>query len=178
MFEALGLVVHEGADGASQRDDGHGGGRFETRNQADEIANQNEKSQGHQEGSEALAVMSDNFLALTFDKTVSTFEDMLQGAGLVHREPRAHQEKQSHQKQKHQKLHGHGVGDGGLRVLGINMESLQQSRDRAGKEVVQDFGKPELFRHELRFWLLAPSFYSWLLALIAVRNHQLVRDSS
>ena len=102
-------------------------------------------------------------LALTFDKTVSTFENMLQGAGFVHREPGAHQEKQRHQKQKHQKFHGHGVGDGGLGVLGMNMESLQQSRDRAGKEVVQDFGKPELFRHEVRFWLLAPSFYSWLL---------------
>ena len=59
-----------------------------------QIANQDEKSQGHKEGSEAFAVMSDNFLALSFDKAVSAFENVLQGAGLVHREPGAYQEEQ------------------------------------------------------------------------------------
>ena len=40
---------------------------------------------------------------------------------------------------------------GACGILGFNMERSQQSRDRAGEEMVQNFGKPELFRHELRF---------------------------
>ena len=102
VFEPLGLVVNEGADGASQGDHGHGSGRFEARNQSDQITDQDEKSQGHEEWGEALAVMSDNFLALAFDETMGPFEDMLQGAGFVHREPGAHQEEQRHQKQEDQ----------------------------------------------------------------------------
>ena len=66
----------------------------------------------------------------------------------------------SHQKQKYQELHRHRIRYRRLRILGLNVERSQQPRDRAGEEMVQKFGKPELFRHESR--LLAIS--SWPLS--------------
>ncbi len=69
MLESLSLVIDEGTDRASQRNHGHRSRRFEAGNQADQIANQNEKCQGHQERREALAVMADDLVALAFDET-------------------------------------------------------------------------------------------------------------
>src|ERR1700730_5427863 len=76
MSEPLGLVVDEGADGTSERDPRHSRGRFKAWNEADQIADQDEKGQGQEKGSEALAMMSDNFLALALDETMSAFKDV------------------------------------------------------------------------------------------------------
>ena len=105
------------------------------------------KAERHQKGRKALAVVTDNFVALPFDESVGALEDMLQCARLVDRKPRPHQGEQHNEKQKYQKLHRHRVWDGRLRILRLNVERSQQSRDWAGEKVIQKFGKPELFVH-------------------------------
>ncbi len=115
----------------------------------------------------AFTVVADNFLALSLDETVGAFKNVLQGARLVHRKPGAHQSKNRNQKEKYQKLHGHSIGDRGLGIFGMNMECLQQPGNRAGEEVVQYFGKPQLFRHESGFQLPASS--SQLFSLFGIR---------
>ncbi len=54
LSESLSLVVNKRTNGASQRHYRHRGRRFETRNQPDQIANQNEECQGHQKGRDSV----------------------------------------------------------------------------------------------------------------------------
>src|SRR4029077_18544960 len=70
--DSLRIVIDESADGAAQRNRRHGGRRLKTRNQPDQIAEQDKKSQGHQEGREALASVSNNLVALTLDEPVGS----------------------------------------------------------------------------------------------------------
>src|SRR5579872_1353883 len=100
MLESLRLVVEEGADGASQGNDGNGCWRFEAWNQADQIATQDEESQRHQKRREAFTMVSDDFFALPDDETVGSFEYVLQGARFIHRKPRAHKKEDNNQEKK------------------------------------------------------------------------------
>ena len=77
LSESLTLVVDKRADGASQRHYRHRGRRLETRNQPQQVGNQNEKRQGHQEGRIAFAVVPDNFLTLSLDETVGALKNVL-----------------------------------------------------------------------------------------------------
>ena len=107
VFESLRLIVEEGAERASQwyyRNCCRG---FKAGNDADEIAQQDEQTQGHQEGRKAFAVMTDDFLALGLNESVSAFEDVLQCAWLVDREARPHQSKYDNQKYENQNFHRH-----------------------------------------------------------------------
>ena len=82
--------------------------------------------------------MSDDFVALALDESVSAFKDVLQGARLVDRKPGAHQSKYDNEKQKYQKLHRHGIRDGRVRILGFNVKRPQQPGNWAGEEVIQE----------------------------------------
>ena len=96
--DSLDVVVHEGADRASQRNKGTAVGDSKPGINPIRLQIRMKKARVIRKGVKPLAVMSDNFLALIFDKTVGAFKDVLQGARLVHGQPGAHQEKQHHQK--------------------------------------------------------------------------------
>src|SRR5690349_14839884 len=98
LSESLTLIVDKRADSASQRHDGHSRGRLKTRNQPEQVGNQNEKCKGHQKGRISITVVPDDFVALSLDKTMDAFKDMLQSARIVHRKPRAHQSESRNQK--------------------------------------------------------------------------------
>src|ERR1700730_46262 len=81
--DPLDVVVDESTDRATQRNYRDRSRRFEAWNQTDQVADKDEKSQGHQERCEGRAAMADDFVALVFDEAVSAFKDVLQGARLV-----------------------------------------------------------------------------------------------
>jgi hypothetical protein len=91
--------------------------------------------------------MSNDFPALSLDEAMRAFKNVLQSAWPFHRKAGPNQSKENYQKQKHQELHGNSVGDRRLRMVRLNVQRPQQSRDRAGEQVIQDFSKPELFGH-------------------------------
>src|SRR5277367_2050047 len=125
VFESLSLVVHKSANGASQRNHRHSCRGFKAGDHANQVAYQNEEAERHQKWSEALAVMPDDFLALTLNKPVSAFEDVLQCARLVDGKPGAQQSKQDDEKQKYQNLHSRRIGDWRMRIFRFNMERPQ-----------------------------------------------------
>ena len=149
VFESLSLVVEESAYCATQRyRRTRACRRFKTGNQAQQVRNENKETEGHQKRSKPFTVVADNFLALPFNEPVRPFEDVLQRAGLIHRQSRPNQQKQHHQDAEHHYFHGNRIRDRRLRVFGLDMQRPQQSRDRPRKGMVQEFRKPELFRHE------------------------------
>src|SRR5579863_1291187 len=145
---SLEVVIEERADRTTQRSDGGGRGRLETGDEAKQVAAKNEEAQSHQKRSKALAVVADDFLALAFDKPLSTLEDMLQGSRPIDRQLRPYKHKQSNQKEEHEHFHRGGVGDWGLGVLRLNVESAQQSGNRNGEKSIQERCEPKLFMHK------------------------------
>ncbi len=91
MFESLNLVVHKSTNRQPQRNYRDGRRRFKPRDDPNEVANQNEKTERHQKRRETLAVMPDDFLTLVFDESVGTLEDVLQCGRLVDGKPRSHE---------------------------------------------------------------------------------------
>ena len=98
-----------------------------------------------------LAAVADNFVALAFDEAVGAFKDVLQGTGLVHRQRERTRKNSSTRNRNTRSSMATALVMGAWGYCGIECGAPQQSRDRAGEEVVQDFGKPELFRHESGF---------------------------
>ena len=101
------------------------------------------------------AVMSDDLLALASTNPWAPSKTCCSPPGLSTERLAANKDEYQNQKQEYQQLHGHGICDGRLRKFGMNVERLQLSRHRAGEKVVQYLGKPQLFRHNLSFSLLA-----------------------
>jgi hypothetical protein len=151
MFEPLRLIIEKGAERASERNHRNSGRGFEAGNDADEIAQQNKQTKGHQEGSESFAAVPDNFLALGLDESVRAFEDVLQCPRLVDGKPRPHHKKDHDQKQEDQNFHRHRIRDRRVRIFWLNVERSQQPGNRAGEDVIQECGKPELFVHGTAF---------------------------
>src|SRR5579863_1900241 len=77
VFESLSLVVHKRTNRAAQWNHRHGRWGFKAGNHPNQVTQQNEKAECHQKGCESLAVMTDDFLALVFDKSMSALEDVL-----------------------------------------------------------------------------------------------------
>ncbi len=80
VLESLRLVVHEGAKGAAQGNDGHGGRRLEAGDHANQVAEQNEEAERSQERCIAFAVMADDLVALALDESFDALESVLQRA--------------------------------------------------------------------------------------------------
>src|SRR5205814_6312075 len=87
MFETVRLIIDKGHQGASQRHDGDGGRGLKSWNQANQVTDQDEESEGHQERSKLLAVMPNNFPALSLDEAMGALKNVLQSAGPFHRKP-------------------------------------------------------------------------------------------
>src|SRR5262249_38608010 len=75
MFEPLRLIIKESDDRTSQRHDRLSRGRLESRDQPDQVAEQNEKRQRHEKRRVAFAMVADDLLALSLNKVVSAFKD-------------------------------------------------------------------------------------------------------
>ena len=120
MLESLGLVVDKGANRAAQRNDGNSCGRLKARDHPDQVTEQDEEAERGQERCVAFGVMADDFVALSLDESFYALEEMLKSSRVVHGEARAHQEKKDQQKPENEHLHGQGVWDGSVGVLGCN----------------------------------------------------------
>src|SRR3954470_1167147 len=83
--EALELIVDECADGATERHNRRSGWGFESRNNAEQIGNQNKKTKRYQERGKPLAVVSDHVTTLAFDESIDAFEHVLQSARTLNR---------------------------------------------------------------------------------------------
>src|ERR1700746_3163125 len=116
-------------------------------------------------------MVADDVAALPQNEAVGTLKNVLQRSRVINRESRAKQCEQDDQERKYQKLHGHGIGDRGIRILRLNMERSQQPCHWAGEEVVQYFSKPELFGHRAAFsyWPLALSSKPEIILQLGVR---------
>src|SRR6266567_1844880 len=148
MFETLGVVVEKSADGAAQGHNGNAGRRLKPRDQSNQVADQDEDEDDGEKRGVGFAVMADNFAALAEDKALKPLERMLQASGRFDRQARSHHEEERQQEREDEQLHRERIGDRRMRILGLDVERPQKRRDGPGEQVVQDFGKPELFRHE------------------------------
>src|SRR5271165_346531 len=95
VLESLSLVIHERTNSAAQGDNGYGGRRLEARNNADQIAEQNEEAERGQERSVAFTVMADDFITLVLNESFDTFEHMLERSGTIHGKAGPNQKEQN-----------------------------------------------------------------------------------
>src|SRR5450755_17935 len=70
VLESLEVVVDEGADGAAQGNDRQSGGRFKSRNQAEQVGAQDKQGQHRQKRSELSAAVADDVFTLVLNKAV------------------------------------------------------------------------------------------------------------
>ena len=106
--------------------------------------NRNERDQ---ERRVALAVVADDLAALLLNESVQAFEDVLDSAGMLHRQPRPQQQEDQDQEADHQHFHGDGIRDRRLGKLRLNVKGAQERVHRPGEDPVQQRGKRKLFRH-------------------------------
>ena len=62
--------------------------------------------------------------------------DLLDGPRLFHIERNAHQDEKDKKQPQHQDLHGEGLGDGGLRIVGLHVDRVQDLRGQIPKVLV------------------------------------------
>ena len=136
MLNALPVVITESADRAAQWNYRHSGRRFKRGNYAQQIAPQDENAERGQEGDKLLAAMADNLMRLAVDETVKQFGEVLNSSGPVDGEARPDQQKNPQQQRKDHQLHGEGIRDGSLRMLGLDVQRAQKRRDRTGEKAV------------------------------------------
>src|ERR1700730_5360890 len=84
VLESLRLVVRKSYKSATEWNDGHGGGRFEPRDHADQIAKQNKEKERRQKSGVAFAVMTDNLVALSLNESLDALKGVLECARAVH----------------------------------------------------------------------------------------------
>jgi hypothetical protein len=92
--------------------------------------------------------MTDDFAALAQHETLDGFEAVLQTSGGLDGEARSHDKEEGQQESEDEQLHRERIRDRRLRVFGLEVERPQKCCDATGEQIVQDLGKPELFRHE------------------------------
>src|SRR5215472_14993827 len=148
LSETVRLVVDEDAYRTTQGHDIVAGRRVESGDQAPKVGNQYKQPQGHQKWREPLTVRANDTVALVFDKSMKSLDHMLQTAWTLYRKPRAQYQENHQQEGKNQNLHGESVADGRLRIFRLDPQRHEQRGHRAVEGAVQNFRKPELFRHE------------------------------
>ena len=89
-------------------------------------------------------------MALLADHRVDALENVLQLAGVLHRQPRTYRGKDEHQQHEHHQLHGYVVRDRRLGMGRMQVENAQNRVGHAGKILIQKCGYPELLRHDSR----------------------------
>src|ERR1700733_6994998 len=87
VLESLHLVIHEGANRATQGNDGHGCWRLQAWNHSNQVAKQNEEAKRGQKRCVTLTVVTDDLVALALDESFNALKGVLQRAGTVHRKP-------------------------------------------------------------------------------------------
>ena len=108
--------------------DGIHGGRFEARNDADQIAEQDENEERAEERQIFVSVVADIVLGLAVQKIIDHFEDMLQ---LCRAGPRtgaaAERRTATMMMSGHQDLHGDEVGPGTRGVFSVHANHREHS---------------------------------------------------
>jgi hypothetical protein len=89
--------------------------------QADQIAEQDEKKDGAEKVQVLLPVVADDVLRLIPQEAVDDLEYVLHAAGTVRGEPRAQICEHPNENEDHQELHRHKVGPGSGRVFGVQV---------------------------------------------------------
>src|ERR1700723_301276 len=145
--QSLEMVVEPGQQRATKRDNRDRSRRVETRDNADQIAGNDEESQCYQVRMVRVVVMANYFFPHVADEALDALHRMLQAAGLVDRQTGANREEECDQQQQHNDFHGETVGDWRCRVMGMDSQSKQQRCDRAAEETVKQRGEPELLHN-------------------------------
>ena len=80
---------------------------------------------------------ADNISTLTLDEAIQSLEHVLQTARAFDRKPGSQDEEEDKQQSNNQHFHRNGVGDGRVRIGGLNVQRAQQRSHRAAKGMVQ-----------------------------------------
>ncbi len=130
------VVVEPGHDRTSQRHRGNSRGSFKSRNQSDQVTGQDENSQRNQIIGVSFVSVADDFMALLADHRVDALKDMLEIAGILHRQTRTHSSKDQHKQHENHNLHGYIVRDRRLGMGGMEVENAQNRVGHAAKVFV------------------------------------------
>ncbi len=144
------MVVKKGKDRAAKRNNHIRSGRLQSRNQPQQVAEQDEQAQNGDEAEEAFKVVTDDGFALLGDKLMNSFREMLQRIGLFDIERQANRDKENQEDRDDQQFHRKRVVDGCIRIGGMNVKYPEQRIHRRGKEVIQESRKKQLGRHKSR----------------------------
>ena len=80
-------------------------------------------------------------------KPCDHLRNLLDRAWILHVERNAHQHEKNQQQAEHQDLHGKGLGDGGLWIVRLHMQSVQNLGRQIPKVLVQCTSDGVLFMH-------------------------------
>jgi len=136
MFDALPVVVTERTNSAAQGNDWNPSRRFKCRNHAQQVAPQDENAERRQESNKFLAAVADDLVGLRIDKAVEQFGEVLNSSGPVDGQARPDQQEDRKQQYEDHQLHGEGIRDGSLRMLGLDVQHPKEVRDRTREEAV------------------------------------------
>src|ERR1700693_4086425 len=145
--QSLEVVVEPGQQRATKRDKRDRSRRFETRDNADQIAGKDKESQCYKVRMVRVVVMANYFFTHVADEALDPLLRILEAARLVDRQTRANRDEESDQQQHHNYFHGERVGNWRCRVMGMDSQSKQQRCDRAAEEAVEPRGEPELLHN-------------------------------
>jgi hypothetical protein len=80
--------------------------------------------------------MADDLMSLRIDEAMKQFGEVLNSSRPVDGEARPDEKKNPQQKRKDHQLHGEGIRDRSLRMLGLNVQRAKKRRDRTGEKAV------------------------------------------
>ena len=145
--EALDVVVKKRSEREAGRDWREHRGRFEGRDDADEVGEQDEQEDGAEEGQVLPVMVVDVVVRLVVQKPVDAFEGMLQAAGTVHGKFGTEEGEEDDDKRRDDELHRHIVrpGTGLFRLTYGGENRVGDTR----QVIVKQGGHPEfMFVHK------------------------------
>src|SRR5579862_520524 len=105
VLESLRVVVQEGTDRAAQRHHRNASRGLESGDQTDQVTDQDKDENNGEESDIRFGVMPDDFFALAHNEALKRLESVLERAGRVHRQTRAHDQENRQQEEENQQFH-------------------------------------------------------------------------
>src|SRR5579872_3102895 len=105
VLESQRVVVQEGTDRAAQWYHRNASRRLESGDQSDQVTDQDKDENNGEESDIRFGVMPDDFFALAHNESFKRLESVLERSWRVHRQTRAHDQKNSQQEEENQQFH-------------------------------------------------------------------------
>src|ERR1035437_2767247 len=145
---ALEVIIEPGDQRATQRHRWNRGRRFKPGYYTQPTTQQNEDTQDSQVAYVSLVSVANHFVALLADERIDLLHQVLHLSRVAHRQARPNDHEKQQDQHEHHNLHRHVIGDGRLRVLGMQMKDTQDRIRQTGEVFVQNGRYPKLLRHE------------------------------